>query len=182
MTIGERIKKIRTFRGLTQKELGLAIGLEEKGADNRIAQYETNYRIPKKDLLTRIAATLHVNLLNFYSQIPGSAEDIMQTFFWLDEDSIGTINLFQLVSSPGNTSGDTAVRYIDSDDWPTQAPVGIWFRYGLVNEFMQEWLLRMEERKAGTITSEEYFEWKINWPQTADDCGTHEPSIKWRNT
>ena len=38
MTVGDKIKKIRTFRGMTQKELGLAIGFEEKGADNRIAQ------------------------------------------------------------------------------------------------------------------------------------------------
>ena len=44
MTVGDKIRKIRTFRGMTQKELGVAIGLEEKGADNRIAQYETNYR------------------------------------------------------------------------------------------------------------------------------------------
>ena len=48
MTVGEKIKKIRTFRGITQKELGLAVGFEEKGADNRIAQYETNYRVPKR--------------------------------------------------------------------------------------------------------------------------------------
>ena len=41
MTVGDKIKKIRTFRGMTQKELGLAVGFEEKGADNRIAQYET---------------------------------------------------------------------------------------------------------------------------------------------
>ena len=38
MTVGDKIKKIRTFRGMTQKELGLAIGFEEKGADNRIAR------------------------------------------------------------------------------------------------------------------------------------------------
>ena len=31
MTVGDKIKKIRTFRGMTQKELGLAIGFEEKG-------------------------------------------------------------------------------------------------------------------------------------------------------
>ena len=46
MTVGDKIRKIRTFRGMTQKELGVAIGLEEKGADNRVAQYETNYRVP----------------------------------------------------------------------------------------------------------------------------------------
>ena len=53
MTVGDKIKKIRTFRGMTQKELGLAIGFEEKGADNRIAQYETNYRVPKRNCWTR---------------------------------------------------------------------------------------------------------------------------------
>ena len=37
MTVGEKIKKIRTFRGMTQKELGLAVGFEEKGADNRLS-------------------------------------------------------------------------------------------------------------------------------------------------
>lgn len=45
MTVGEKIKRIRTFRGMTQKELGLAVSLTE----NRIAQYETNYRTPKKN-------------------------------------------------------------------------------------------------------------------------------------
>lgn len=39
MTVGEKIKFIRNFRGMTQKELGVGIGFDEKGADNRIAQY-----------------------------------------------------------------------------------------------------------------------------------------------
>ena len=65
MTIGEKIKAVRTFRGMTQKELGLAVGLPEKGADNRIAQYETDYRVPKKELLDKIALALHVHRLTF---------------------------------------------------------------------------------------------------------------------
>ena len=91
MTVGEKIKKIRTFRGMTQKELGLAIGFEEKGADNRIAQYETNYRVPKRELLDKIAQALRVDRQNFYTVQPGCAEDFMRTFFWLDEDSPGSI-------------------------------------------------------------------------------------------
>ena len=69
MTVGDKIKKIRTFRGMTQKELGLAIGFEEKGADNRIAQYETNYRVPKRELLDKMAEAprlcrgLHADIL-----------------------------------------------------------------------------------------------------------------------
>ena len=62
MTVGDKIKKIRTFRGMTQKELGLAIGFEEKGADNRIAQYETNYRVPKRELLDKMAEAARTSI------------------------------------------------------------------------------------------------------------------------
>ena len=31
-------------------------------------------------------------------------------------------------------------------------PVGIYFNYGLVDEFMREWLLRQQELHAGEIT------------------------------
>lgn len=139
--------------------MGLAIGFEEKGADNRIAQYETNYRVPRRDLLDKIAQALRVERQNFYTLRPGYAEDFMRTFFWLDEDSPGSIRLFQLVRNPGRAgaSDDTAVRYNDTDDWPAQPPVGICFNYGLVDEFMREWLLRQQELHAGEITREEYF-------------------------
>lgn len=182
MTIGEKIKLIRNFRGLTQKELGIQIGFNEKGADNRIAQYETNYRVPKKDTLIQIAKVLNINSLNFVSEVSGSIENIMQTFFWLDEDNPNCINLFQLVRNKGKTNyaEDTSVRYNDTDDWPAHAPVGIWFNYGLVNEFMREWLIRKNELKSGKITKDEYFEWKLNWPKTCDDCGKFEPRIKWK--
>ena len=86
MVLGERIKRIRTFRGLTQRELGLKLGYEERSADVRVAQYESGYRVPKKDTLMEIAQVLNVNYINFITEAPGCAEDIMQTFFWLDED------------------------------------------------------------------------------------------------
>ena len=188
MTVGEKIKKIRTFRGMTQKELGLAIGFEEKGADNRIAQYETNYRVPKRELLDKIAQALRVDRQNFYTVQPGCAEDFMRTFFWLDEDSPGAIRLFQLVRNPGkcNASDDKSVRYNDSDEWPAHAPVGMWIDYGLVNEFLREWCLRKEQLKSGEISEDEYFEWKINWPASSssvDEKGHDKKnnSYQWRN-
>ena len=49
MILGERIKRIRTFRGLTQRELGLKLGYEERNADVRVAQYESGSRTPKTD-------------------------------------------------------------------------------------------------------------------------------------
>lgn len=181
MTKGERIRIIRTFRGITQRELGLRLGYEERYADTRISQYETDYRVPKKDTIIQIAEILDVNYVTLMDFNLGSAEDIMQTLFWLDETSPGTINLFQLVKNPGkcNSSDDKTVRYNDTDDWPAHAPVGLWFNYGLVNEFMQEWLIRKEELKSKKITREEYFEWKLNWPSTCDGCGKNKPTKKW---
>ena len=63
MAVGDRIKRARNLRGMTQKELGIAIGFEEKSADIRIAQYESNTRTPK---------------------------DVMYTLFELDEHYPGT--------------------------------------------------------------------------------------------
>lgn len=166
MTLGERIKRVRTFRGLTQRELGLKLGYEERNADVRIAQYESGYRVPKNDNLMEMAKILNINYIHFVGVTPGCAEDIILTFLWLDEDNRHTFHLFQLVRNPGkcNTSDDKSVRYYDNDDWPAHPPVGMWIDYGLVNEFMREWYLRKEQLKNGEISEDEYFEWKINWP------------------
>lgn len=182
MTIGDKIKKIRTFRNMTQKELGEAIGLGEKGA-NRLAQYETNYRVPKKELLDEMAAVLDVNPLALYDTTDYNASEIMEILFWIDEFSPSSIHLFQLEKYPGekcNENDDQSVRYHDSDNWPAHPPVGLWFNYGLINDFMKEWAIRKQELQFGQISREEYFEWKINWPQTCDDCGKHEPKKEWR--
>ena len=39
----------------------------------------------------------------------------------------------------------------------------------------------MDELKSGEITRDEYFERKINWPQTCDGCGKYEPKKQWRS-
>ena len=45
---------------------------------------------------------------------------------------------------------------------------------------MIEWMLRKQQLRSGEITKEEYQEWKLNWPQTADDCGKFQPKKEWR--
>ena len=57
MILGERIKRIRTFRGLIQRELGIKLGYQEQNADVRVA----DYRVPKKDTLMEIAKILNMN-------------------------------------------------------------------------------------------------------------------------
>ena len=189
MTVGEKIRGIRTFRGMTQKELGLAVGFDEKGADNRIAQYETDYRVPRKEMLDKIALALNVNRLNFYSAGKGDSapEDLLRTLFWLEESGMGGITLFQLVPNQHeptwqgeqSEAADTAAQYEPSDNWPLRPPVAMYFN-ALVDDYMREWLVRQQEYRAGEITREEYFEWKLNWPDTCDDLGKVTPTIQWR--
>lgn len=189
MTVGEKIRVIRTFRGMTQKELGLSVGFDEKGADNRIAQYETDYRVPRKEMLDKIALALTVNRLNFYSAGKGDSapEDLLRTLFWLEESGMGGITLFQLVPNQHeptwqgerSEAADTAARYEPSDNWPLRPPVAMYFN-ALVDDYMREWLVRQQEYRAGEITREEYFEWKLNWPDTCDDLGKVTPTIQWR--
>ena len=50
---------------MTQAELGSALGWGDKGA-NRLAQYETNYQVPRKDLVTEMAKILDVNPLTLH--------------------------------------------------------------------------------------------------------------------
>ena len=61
MKLGARIRKIRMFRNITQKELGRRLGYGENSADVRIAQYESGQRTPKQETLIRIAEILEVD-------------------------------------------------------------------------------------------------------------------------
>lgn len=58
MTIGDKIRKYRTLKGLTQKQLGEMVG----GSEAYIRAYESGRRNPKQQSLEAIATALHVNV------------------------------------------------------------------------------------------------------------------------
>ena len=120
MAVGDRIKRVRNFRGMTQKELGIAVGFDEKSADIRIAQYESNTRTPKEDLLRKIAEVLDVNYRSLYEPTLYAAEDIMYTLFELDEHYPGT-RIYEVT--------DTT-----DPDFP-EKHMAVSFRYRLLDEF-----------------------------------------------
>ncbi len=91
MILGERIKRIRTFHGSTQRKLGLKLGYEERNVAVRIAQYESGYRVPKKNPLIEMVKILNVNYIHFIGVTPSCVEDIMLTLLWLDEDDRSTL-------------------------------------------------------------------------------------------
>lgn len=82
-SFGQRLKFIRRFRGMTQKELGIFMGFSEKTADIRIAQYEKNARIPKVETVAKFAEILSVSPIVFSQTICNSAEELLQSMYWL---------------------------------------------------------------------------------------------------
>jgi len=161
VAIGERIKRIRNLRKLTQKELGLAIGFDDNTADVRVAQYESGTRTPKEDMLRKIADVLDVNYRSIYEPTLYAAEDVMYTLFELDEH-YG----IQICNNPPN--GDFANG--NSKD------LSVNFGSQLINDFLSEWQQRKKDLADGVISKAEYMEWKLNWPQSA---GEH-PTKQWR--
>ena len=87
MKLGARIRKIRMFRNITQKELGRRLGYGESSADVRIAQYESGQRTPKQETLIRIAEILEVDVRNFLSPGIATMDELMETLFWMDEEN-----------------------------------------------------------------------------------------------
>lgn len=151
MTIGNKIRVLRRFRGMTQKELGIAIGLPNNGADNRITQYENNYRIPKKEVLSEIARALQVNPELFQMESSGSLQDFIYALLWLEEERPGSIRLFQVEQHADNCQSSFSGN-----------PIGIYFNSPTMNEFLNEWLVRKQELAEGKISKDDYLEWKFS--------------------
>lgn len=166
MTIGEKIKNARNLRGLTQKELGMKLGFDEKSADVRIAQYESGTRTPKSELLSEIAAVLDVNINFLKNPSLENTETFIHLLFDLEQESKNHhTNNFSIISVP--------------DELGNPQPT-IQFHNHLLNEFLEEWQLRRKELNEKIITEGEYEEWMMNFPATSDDCGKCESLKKWR--
>lgn len=85
MISGERIKNIRKMRGFTQKELGLAAGFDEATADIRIAQYESDNRTPKTNLLSAFADKLEVSPYSLAEPQIETELSLLHTLFAIED-------------------------------------------------------------------------------------------------
>lgn len=60
MTIGERLKNARLHAGLTQEQLGKAVGIKA-GERQRVSEWETGARTPNRENVERLAHALGVS-------------------------------------------------------------------------------------------------------------------------
>lgn len=178
MTQGKRIRFIREFRNMTQKELGLACGFSESSADVRIRQYESNQKSPKHDTLRLIADVLHVNIHALENYDDSDATTILEMLFWLE--TFNLLELFKLEETREPQKNWTIKgTYNEPNCFQYSSPIGIIVKYNLVNEFMQEWYTRYVEYQKNIITEKQYINWKLHWPDSCDSAKTNH--VDWKN-
>lgn len=188
---GDKIKIVRQFRGMTQRELAEKVGLGENGA-SRIAQYEMNYRVPKESMLRDICGALHVSHLNMEDTFPINLFTILMMLMWLDEVFPDTVYLSSPVpyapETPYRKPGQDAAAE-PADDAPAAEPTAtaakgpdaagseaddlsslctLRVNDKLFNELLTEWQHRKQQLQNGEITEREYREWKFNFPLTSE--------------
>lgn len=90
------------------------------------------------------------NYRSLYEPTLYDAEDVMYSLFELDEHY------------------DLSLQEVTDKEDKTENHIAVSFNYSLLDDFLKTWKKKKEELASGKITSEEYFEWKINWPHSDD--------------
>lgn len=135
MTTGDKIKKIRNYRGLTQKQLGERSGIHEVA----IRKYELNKVMPKQEQLLKIANALSVPLNTFYEYHIDERPDILPLLFAIDEQ-------FPLKIE---RKGKKYTLEFDDDS---------------LNRFLHNWMSLKEMLDEGFETQQNYELWKLLCP------------------
>lgn len=169
MTIGEKIKTIRCFRGMTQKELGLALGFKEDNAQTRVAQYEMGYRVPKRDLTEKIAEVLNVCRYAIDAQGEETFTALIEELLWYDTENSDLICVKR--AKQQNETCTKVIRrnmkrdcpVLPEDDSNLPGDVLMCFGGNKMNHFIDEWVGHKQDVQDGKITEAEYFEWKLQW-------------------
>lgn len=138
MSTGENIKRIRKFRGMTQKELGIAIGIGEESASPRMAQYETDNRTPRKEMLNKMAVVLDVDSRNISIPTGYREEDMVYRLLVL-EDYFPEMKLER-----NGRTGEVVINLQNKK----------------INEFLYQWGTIRGKKKQGMISEDEYMQWK----------------------
>lgn len=74
--ISKRLKEARLLAGISQKQLGIAAGIDEFVASARMNQYETGKHTPEYSVLATIAKVLELPAAYFYANDDVLAEII----------------------------------------------------------------------------------------------------------
>ena len=146
MAIGQRIKFFRNRKGMTQKQLGEQLGFKGKTSDVRMAQYESEARVPKIDLVKQMSQIFGVNTHALTVPDIDTHIGLMHTLFALEDmyglkvknvDEQPHLCLDSSISTPGSS----------------------------VDEMLRSWMEQADKLENGEISKEEYDEWRYKYPE-----------------
>jgi transcriptional regulator with XRE-family HTH domain len=141
MAIGKRIKYFRNRKDMTQKQLGEALGFRGNTADVRIAQYESETRVPKSQIVRKMADIFGVSPDALTVPDINSELGLLHTLFAL-EDMYG----FKI------GAGDGKICLFLEDAEPA-VYISVW-----------DWMEQAEKLERDEISREEYDNWRYNFP------------------
>ncbi|MBR1741835.1 MAG: helix-turn-helix domain-containing protein [Lachnospiraceae bacterium] len=145
MAIGQRIKFFRNRKGMTQKQLGEILGFLGKTSDVRMAQYESEARIPKQELVNEMAQLLEVSPHALTVPDIDTYVGLMHTLFAL-EDMYGL--------KIGEIEGEVCLRLDKSNH-----------SYLSMFDMLHAWQTQAARLENGEISKEEYDTWRYRYPE-----------------
>ena len=131
---------------MTQKQLGEILGFLGKTSDVRMAQYESEARTPKQDLVKEMAHILDVSPRAITVPEIDTYIGLMHTLFAL-EDMYGL--------KIGEIDGEMCLR-LDKSNGTTFSTM-----FGMFHAWREQ-AARLEQ---GEITKEEYDQWRYKYPE-----------------
>lgn len=146
MAIGKRIRFFRNRKSMTQKQLGEILGFLGKTSDVRVAQYESEARKPKLNLVKEIAHVFDVSPRAIDVPDIDSYLGLMHTLFAL-EDMYGL--------KIGEIDGEVCLR-LDKSTGST---------YSTMFDMFHTWQEQAARLERGEITEEEYDQWRYKYPE-----------------
>lgn len=132
---------------MTQKFLGLQVGFTERTADIRMAQYESDSRTPKADLIEQLANALDVSTEALNVPNIDSYTGLMHTLFAL-EDLYG----FRI----DRLDDEICIR-INRQNGST---------FAKMTGLLEPWEEMAQKYRNGEITHEEYDQWRYRYPRS----------------
>ena len=152
MAFGKRLRFFRNRKGLTQKQVGEAVGFKGNTSEVRMAQYETEARTPKDPLIRQLSEMYDVSPRAIKVPNIDSEIGLMHTLFSL-EDIYG----FRI-----DRIDDTLCLRLPDQGMNSV----IWL------ELFDLWYTQVQKVNSGQLTSEEYDHWRYNFSES-DMPGIH---------
>lgn len=140
MTMGQKIKRFRTIRGFTQKELASMCMMSESAIRN----YELGNRKPSKKRVEVIAQALQISVYTLSDPDLDHPDSLAQVFFYLED---------QYNVQVEDKDGEKCLSFGHVDVFKN-----------FFSDFLEKWYYVKEKLEKEEITKAEYDFWRHSYP------------------